>query len=127
MRSSARSRPPPPRCASRYCVAISTPPPRRWRWLGQPYWVEAVLYVGLGWIAVAVIPRIAAAFGSEALLLLLAGGLLYTAGAVFYGLRRPRLWQRVFGYHELFHVFVIAASVIFYVFMLRFVVPFPKV
>jgi hemolysin III len=94
-------------------------------WL-QPHWVEALLYVGLGWIAVVVIPRIAAAFGWQALALILAGGVLYTTGAVFYGLRRPRLWQRVFGYHELFHVFVVAASIIFYVFMLRFVVPFPR-
>jgi hemolysin III len=92
-------------------------------WL-QPHWVEAMLYVGLGWIAVIVMPKLAGVMGWNALAMLVAGGLLYTIGAVFYGLRWPRLSQRVFGYHELFHVFVVAASVLFYLFMLRFVLPF---
>jgi hemolysin III len=48
--------------------------------------------------------------GVAALTLLLAGGVLYTAGAVMYALKKPRLWPKVFGYHEMFHAFVTAAA-----------------
>jgi hemolysin III len=46
------------------------------------------------------------------------GGALYAAGAVVYALKWPSLWPRVFGYHEVFHIFVIAATAVYFVFIL---------
>jgi hemolysin III len=46
------------------------------------------------------------------------GGALYAAGAVVYALKWPSLWPRVFGYHEVFHIFVIAATVVYFVFIM---------
>jgi len=51
------------------------------------------------------------------------GGLLYSAGAVLYAVQRPKLWPRVFGYHEVFHLLVIAATAVFFGFIAAEVVP----
>jgi hemolysin III len=91
-----------------------------------PRWLVIALYLGLGWIALALVPTVLAARGPGAVLLLALGGLLYTAGTLIYALRRPRLWPRVFGFHEVFHLLVIAANAIFFVFMLLYVIPFPR-
>ena len=79
-----------------------------------PRGVSVGLYVVTGWIAVVVLPTLVARLSTAALALLLSGAMLYTLGAVTYGLRWPRLWPRVFGYHELFHLLVIAASAMFF-------------
>jgi hemolysin III len=76
-----------------------------------PRWLSAPLYVALGWVAVAVLPDILRRGGIAALVLLLAGGLAYTAGAVAYALRRPNLWPGVFGHHEVFHACTLVAAV----------------
>jgi hemolysin III len=57
------------------------------------------------------------------LLLFLAGGLLYSAGAVIYAARRPDPWPQTFGFHEIFHVLVIAAAVAHFVAMAGWVIP----
>jgi hemolysin III len=67
------------------------------------------VYLTLGWSPVVLVPWLWTHAGPRTVALLFAGGVLYTAGAVIVGLRRPRLHPRVFGYHELFHVLVIAA------------------
>ena len=91
--------------------------------LRLPRGFVAGLYIATGWIALAAIPEIFAQHGWGALLMLLTGGLLYTAGALAYALKRPRLWPHVFGYHELFHLGTIAANAVFFAFMLVFVLP----
>ncbi len=88
-----------------------------------PRWSRTALYLALGWISVFVAPLVAQRVGWTDLGLVLAAGVLYSFGAVAYGLKRPVLWSRVFGYHELFHLLVIAASASFFAFMLRDVVP----
>ncbi len=88
----------------------------------MPRGVLAGLYLLLGWVSVVAIPVIAAAVGVGGLLLLLGAGLLYSAGAVAYALRRPTLAPGWFGYHELFHALVIAANALFFVFMVLEVV-----
>ncbi len=77
----------------------------------------AALYVLLGWVSVVAMPVIAASVGVGGLMLLLCGGLLYSAGAVVYAVRRPALVPAWFGYHELFHALVIAANGLFFAFM----------
>ena len=75
-----------------------------------PRWVSAPVYVALGWVAIFVLPDIARGGGTAALVLLLAGGMLYTVGAVFYALRRPNPWPKTFGHHEFFHACTLLAA-----------------
>ncbi len=79
-------------------------------WVQAPRLVSAAGYVALGWAVTIALPKLSAALGVSGLSLLLGGGLLYVAGAVIYALRRPDPAPKVFGYHEIFHALVIAAS-----------------
>ena len=92
--------------------------------IALPRWAVAALYVGLGWIGVVAIPQIATSLGLPALLLILLGGLLYSTGALAYAFKRPRLWPKTFGYHEVFHLLVLGASASFFLVMALYVVPF---
>ena len=83
-------------------------------WVDAPKWVTAVVYLGLGWVAVVAFPELVREMGVTATVLLGAGGLLYTAGAVVYALRRPDPVPAVFGYHEIFHLLVIVAAALQY-------------
>jgi len=83
----------------------------------------AVAYVAVGWVAVAALPALAVRLGVPGLLYMVGGGLLYSIGALVYASRWPQLWPKVFGYHELFHVMVIAASAVFFAFIATDVVP----
>jgi hemolysin III len=78
-------------------------------------WLFVALYLALGWVAVAVLPQLRAAGGWTVVTLLLAGGLLYTLGALVYALRRPDPSPRWFGFHEVFHAFTLAAFVTHYI------------
>ncbi len=91
-----------------------------------PRWVMVVLYIVMGWVALAAIPPIVAAVGLGSMLLLVAGGVFYTLGALAYALRWPNIWPRVFGYHEVFHLATIAAAASFLLFMLHSVLPFVR-
>lgn len=79
-------------------------------WVDSPRWVAAVIAVALGWIGVVMVPQLHADAGTIGLVLLAIGGLLYTAGAIVYARRRPDPVPQVFGYHELFHLLVVAAA-----------------
>ncbi len=79
-------------------------------WPGVPRHLSVALYVTLGWLAVAPAAELAAQLSDSAVALLIAGGALYTIGGVAYALRKPDPWPRVFGYHEVFHLFVVAGS-----------------
>jgi hemolysin III len=86
-------------------------------------WLTAALYVAVGWVAIIALPQLLAVIGVRGLALIGVGGLLYSLGALTYASRRPRLWPRVFGYHELFHLLVVAANGVFFVTVLNFVLP----
>jgi len=79
-------------------------------WIEHPKWVAALVYVSMGWVAVVAFPGLWNEIGLGGTLLVAAGGLLYTIGAVVYATQRPNPNPRVFGYHEVFHLFVIAAA-----------------
>jgi hemolysin III len=78
-------------------------------WVRAPRWLYTPLYILLGWAAVWFLPAFAAGGGAAVTALVVAGGLLYTVGALAYALRRPDPAPRVFGYHEVFHAFTVTA------------------
>src|SRR5829696_4139400 len=84
-------------------------------WMDAPRWLSVVLYLGMGWIAVIATPALLRA--------VLAGGLVYSAGALVYGLKRPNLVPGVFGFHEVWHLFVLAGIACHFWAVLRYVAP----
>jgi hemolysin III len=82
---------------------------------GQVIFVtRMVLYLGLGWISVLLLPQLAATIGLGSLALCVVGGVLYTVGVVVLIRRRPDPNPRVFGYHEVWHAFTLAAGACHY-------------
>ncbi|MEV6706809.1 PAQR family membrane homeostasis protein TrhA [Micromonospora wenchangensis] len=79
-------------------------------WPHAPRWVSAPLYLALGWVSVAILPQILSQGGVTVLVLLAAGGAVYSIGAVCYALRRPNPWPTVFGHHEFFHACTLIAA-----------------
>lgn len=73
-----------------------------------PRWLSTPLYVLLGWVAVWFLPDFWNAGGPAVVWLIIAGGIAYTIGAVFYGFRWPNPWPRVWGFHEFFHLGTVA-------------------
>lgn len=81
---------------------------------GAPKWLSVTLYAIVGWLALVTLPQLLAWFTIGSLALLLLGGVLYTLGGVVYAAGKPNPYPRWFGYHEVFHVLVIAGSVLHY-------------
>lgn len=79
-------------------------------WIGHPRWVDVVVYLVLGWVALLKLPDFVAVFPPVAGILIVLGGLVYSAGAVVYGLQRPNPSVRWFGFHEVFHAATIVAA-----------------
>jgi hemolysin III len=77
-------------------------------WVGAPRWLYLPVYVALGWAATFWLPTLAARGGAAVFVLIVAGGLLYSAGAIVYGLKRPNPSPRWFGFHEIFHACTLA-------------------
>lgn len=77
-----------------------------------------------GWLAMFLLWPLSSRLPLTALVLIGLGGLLYTVGMVFLVTNRPRMWPRVFSYHELFHIFVVAAATLHFIAIARYVVSF---
>ncbi|HEU5082330.1 MAG TPA: hemolysin III family protein [Acidimicrobiales bacterium] len=82
----------------------------RMLWLDAPYPVVAAVYVAVGWVAALDLDALTGALTAGELVLVVAGGVLYTLGAVVYALHAPNPWPRTFGYHEVFHALVVLAA-----------------
>jgi hemolysin III len=80
-------------------------------WPHLPRWAGAPLYIALGWGAVAILPEVLHTGGVADLVLIAAGGIIYTVGAIFYAMRRPNPWPTVFGHHEFFHACTLVAAI----------------
>ncbi len=92
-------------------------------WLDAPKWAVAVPYVVVGWSALAVLPPLVHALGVAGFLLLVGGGLAYTAGAVVYARKRPDPVPAVFGYHEVFHACTVVGFALHFAVIAGFVLP----
>jgi hemolysin III len=84
-------------------------------WPTAPRPLSVPLYVGLGWVAVFIIPQLLHHFGVATLVLILVGGASYTAGAVSYGLKRPNPYPGTFGFHEIFHSYTLLGALCHYI------------
>jgi hemolysin III len=91
-----------------------------------PRRVLTAMYISMGWVAIVALAPLTATLGWIAAVLMALGGLQYSIGAAFYATKKPKLWPRVFGYHELFHLAVITASITFYAVVLHYAVPFHR-
>jgi hemolysin III len=83
-------------------------------WIDAPSWLGAATYISIGWIAVIALPELLERLGIAAVTALALGGILYSVGGVIYARKRPDPVPKVFGYHEVFHLLVIAAAALQY-------------
>ena len=79
-------------------------------WPHTPRWLSVAMYVGLGWVGVVAAVDVITRMDALPLVMLMAGGALYSLGAVVYAARRPDPWPHMFGYHEVFHVLVVLGT-----------------
>jgi hemolysin III len=92
-------------------------------WIDAPKWVSAVVYIGVGAIGAIGLPAIIVETGVTAGVLIVGGGALYATGAIIYATQRPDPSPAVFGYHEIFHVLVIAAAAAHFAAIALYAVP----
>jgi hemolysin III len=79
-------------------------------WLDAPKWVSALAYLAVGWVGVITIPQLFSGVGVPGSVLVMVGGALYTLGAIVYAAHWPNPFPATFGFHEIFHVLVVAAA-----------------
>jgi len=84
-------------------------------WVDAPHALSVVLYLVVGWSIAPFIPELHQVMGLSGLLVVFAGGLFYTAGAVVFALKRPDPAPTVFGFHEVFHALTIVASLCLFI------------
>lgn len=96
---------------------------RRLAWPHAPRWVTVVPYLAVGWAAVLVVDELWVTIGVAGFVLLLVGGLLFSAGAAIYAAARPNPWPGWFGHHEIFHLLVVVAVAVHYVTVNFFALP----
>ena len=92
-------------------------------WMEGPRWLSVGLYLAMGWLAVIAASAIFRAVPPGGIAWIVGGGLVYSAGALIYGLKRPNPLPGVFGFHELWHLFVMAGSACHFWVMLRYIAP----
>lgn len=92
-------------------------------WLHAPRWLSTSLYLGMGWIAMSAIVPLVQNLERGGLILLGLGGVFYSLGAVIYASKRPNFYPNVFGFHELWHLFVLAGSISHYLMMFFYILP----
>jgi hemolysin III len=92
-------------------------------WFHAPRGLSTALYIGMGWVGVIAAPTLVRVAPPGLFTWLLVGGLFYTVGAVVYWVRWPRGVPGVFGFHELWHLFVLAGSASHYWAILSYVAP----
>jgi hemolysin III len=91
------------------------------RWMHAPKWLSTALYLAMGWAVIVAAPVLYDRLPAAAVGWLLAGGIIYSVGAVIYALKRPNLIPGVFDAHALWHLFVLAGSACFFWMIVQYV------
>lgn len=79
-------------------------------WMNAPRWLSTAFYLLMGWLVMVAVYPMVQSVETPSLILLAVGGLFYTAGAVLYATKWPNPWPGKFGFHEIWHLFVMAGS-----------------
>lgn len=90
-------------------------------WVKAPKYITAIFYIVMGWLAVPYFAEFKVALGLPQFYLIVSGGIVYTVGAVFYALKKPKLNPVYFGYHELFHIFTIIGACLHFLVIYRLI------
>ncbi|MFA6809003.1 MAG: hemolysin III family protein [Eubacteriales bacterium] len=90
-------------------------------WLDAPRWLYTSFYLVFGWMAVFFIYPLSKAMPGQGVFLLILGGLFYSAGSIFYMLKPEKLRFLKLGFHEIFHLFILAGSISHYLFVFIYV------
>ena len=90
-------------------------------WMHAPRWLSTAIYLAMGWMVLVGVYPLVRELSTGALCWLAGGGVVYSAGAVIYALKWPDPWPKVFGFHEIFHIFVIGGSFCHFVVMYWFI------
>jgi hemolysin III len=90
-------------------------------WLNAPRWFYTGIYLAMGWMVIIAIYPLVEALPAAAFIWLAIGGLFYTGGAIIYAFKRPNIIPGVFGFHELWHLFVMAGSFSHWWVMMRYI------
>ena len=80
-------------------------------WIDSPRWITAIAYLAVGWVGILAVPQMFSGIGVPGAVLVMVGGALYSLGAAIYATKWPDPFPRTFGFHEIFHLLVIAAAV----------------
>lgn len=88
-------------------------------WINAPRWLSTTIYVAMGWMIVIAFYPLSKSVPISGIVLLTTGGITYTIGAVIYGLQKPKLKFKLFGFHEIFHLFVMGGSFFHMLFMFK--------
>ena len=80
-------------------------------WIDSPRWLSAVAYLAVGWVGVLAAPQLFSGIGVAGAVLVMVGGGLYSLGAVIYATQWPDPFPHILGFHEVFHLLVVAAAV----------------
>lgn len=91
-------------------------------WMQAPRWLSTVFYIGMGWAALIAIVPLFNHLPLSALCWLFGGGLVYTIGGIFYATKFPKIDFKYFGFHELFHIFILLGSACFYVLIYVYII-----
>ena len=91
-------------------------------WFNCPRWLSTSVYIGMGWISVFIVIPLYKSIALGGILLLLAGGISYTIGAIIYGLKPKALKFKGLGFHEIFHIFILIGSLCHYIAVFKYVI-----
>ena len=89
-------------------------------WFESPRWLSTSFYIIMGWLAVVAISPLSKALPAGAITLLISGGIVYTIGGVIYALKWPKLNLKHWGFHEIFHLFVLGGSFLHYMLVIQY-------
>lgn len=93
-------------------------------WMGAPRWLSTLIYLLMGWLAVFVIIPMIHILPTGAIVWLFIGGLWFTIGAIIYAKKKPDPFPGIFGFHEIFHVFVLLGSLSHFIMIYKYIAEF---
>lgn len=91
-------------------------------WFSVPRWITTSVYVAMGWLIVVAFYPLSKVMPIVGIMWLLFGGVLYTVGGIIYALKIPKVKNKYFGFHEIFHIFVMLGSLCYYWFVLKYII-----